>query len=146
MDPHLESAGGLGDDDGQSLPLRGECLPSCRVADIRADDVARHVHATGLTLRRHFRAALGRTVIEEITRLRLERAKRLLVDSDEKIKQVARDCGFTDAAYFDRVFVRVEGMSPGEYRRRKSSASGFWAQHPLRPNTRQASLSACGFQ
>ena len=37
---------------------------------IRADDVARHVHATGLTLRRHFRAAPGRTVIEEITRLR----------------------------------------------------------------------------
>jgi LacI family transcriptional regulator len=86
---------------------------------IRVDDVARHVHATVRSLRRHFHAATGRTITNEIARLRLERAKRLLVESKEPIKQVSRDCGFADAAYFHRVFLQAEGVSPGEYRRRR---------------------------
>ena len=58
---------------------------------IRAEDVACHVNATERSLRRHFLAALGCTVMEEIARLRLERAKRLLVESDESIKEMACD-------------------------------------------------------
>jgi LacI family transcriptional regulator len=64
--------------------------------DIRVDDVAKHVRATVRSLERYFRAATGRTMTEEIARLRLERAKRLLVESKEPI-------------------------SPGEYRRRRRS-------------------------
>lgn len=86
---------------------------------VRVDDVAKHAHATVQSLRRHFRAAMGRNVTEEITRLRLERAKRLLVENDEQIKKLARDCGFPDAAYFHRVFLHVEGITPGEYRRQR---------------------------
>ena len=87
---------------------------------IRVDDVARHVHATVRSLRRYFHAATGRTMTDEITRLRLERAKRLLVESDQPVKQVAGECGFTDAAYFHRVFAQAKGVSPGEYRRQRS--------------------------
>ena len=86
---------------------------------IRVDDVAGHVHTSVRSLERHFRKATGRTMTEEIARLRLERAKRLLVESDEPIKQLASDCGFSDPAYFHRVFLQGEGMSPGEYRRRR---------------------------
>ncbi len=88
---------------------------------IHVDDVAQHVHTTVRTLERHFRETTGRTMTEEITRLRLERAKRLLVQSDEPIKQVASDCGFSDATYFHRVFLQAEKMSPGEFRRQRSS-------------------------
>jgi len=49
---------------------------------IRVDDVAKHVRATVRSLERHVRAATGRTMTEEIARLRMERAKRLLVESD----------------------------------------------------------------
>ncbi len=86
---------------------------------IRVDDVAGHVHTSLRSLERHFRKATGRTMTEEIARLRLERAKRLLVESDEPIKQLASDCGFSDPAYFHRVFLQGEGISPGEYRRRR---------------------------
>jgi AraC family L-rhamnose operon transcriptional activator RhaR len=51
-------------------------------------------------------------------RLRLERAKRLLVESDKQIKEVAKECGFASAHYFSEAFVNAEGFSPGEHRRR----------------------------
>lgn len=84
---------------------------------IRGEDVALHVHATEPSLRRHFLAVLGCTVTDEIARLRLERAKRLLVENDKPIKEVALDCGFTNAAHFRVGFLQAEGMSPGKYRR-----------------------------
>ncbi len=54
----------------------------------------------------------------EMCRLRLERAKRLLVESDKQIKEVAKECGFASAHYFSEAFVNAEGFSPGEHRRR----------------------------
>lgn len=86
---------------------------------IRVEDVARHVPAAVRSLERHFRAALGRTMNEEIARLRLERATRMLLESDAPVKQLARDSGYSDAKYFHQVFVQAQGISPGEYRRRR---------------------------
>lgn len=87
--------------------------------DLRVDAVADHVHVTVRSLERHFRAALGRTMSEEITRLRLERAKRLLVESDILVKNVAHQCGFRDVKHFHKMFSAAEGTSPGEFRKRK---------------------------
>ena len=87
---------------------------------IGVDDVAQHVHVTPRSLRRYFHAALGRTMADEIARLRLERAKRLLVESDEPINRLARDCGFEEAKHFHRVFRAAEGTTPREYRRQRS--------------------------
>jgi len=90
---------------------------------IRVDDVAKHVCAAVRSLERHFSASLGRTMTEEIARLRLERATRLLVESDESIKLVARACGYSDANYFHQVFFKVHGVPPREYRRNHRSGS-----------------------
>jgi AraC-like DNA-binding protein len=49
--------------------------------------------------------------------LRIERAKQLLADTDLDAKRVAELSGFRYAPYFSRVFRRVTGQSPGEYRR-----------------------------
>jgi LacI family transcriptional regulator len=87
--------------------------------DLRVDDVANHVHATVRSLERHFRAALGRTMSEEVTRLRLERAKRLLVESDILVKNVAHQCGFRDVKHFHKMFSAAERTSPGEFRKGK---------------------------
>lgn len=80
-------------------------------------DVARHACAAVRSLERHFKTVLGRTVKEEITRLRMERAKRLLVEVDEPIKVIARSCGFSGATYFHEAFHRAEGVTPTHYRR-----------------------------
>ena len=60
-----------------------------------------------------------RTIAAEITRLRLERAKRRLVETDEVLKTVATDSGFSSLNHFYRAFVRIEGVSPKEYRRQR---------------------------
>ncbi len=79
-------------------------------------DVAAAVTTTRSTLERKFRASLGRTIAEEITRLRLERAKRRLVETEAPMKEVALDAGFPTANHFTKVFSRVEGISPTQYR------------------------------
>lgn len=83
---------------------------------IAVADVADHACAAVRSLERRFVAALGRTIKDEITRLRMERAKRLLVESDEPIKFIARACGFSGAIYFHEAFMRSEGTTPRRYR------------------------------
>ena len=79
-------------------------------------DVVTAMATTRRTLERKFRASLGRTIAEEITRLRLERAKRRLVETGAPMKEVALDAGFPTANHFTKVFSRVEGISPTQYR------------------------------
>lgn len=51
-----------------------------------------------------------------ITRVRMERAKKLLLESDQKVYEIAARSGFETSAYFSRIFNRYENMSPKEYR------------------------------
>jgi LacI family transcriptional regulator len=60
---------------------------------------------------------IGRSVADEITRLRVEHAKRLLAETSEKQQQIALQSGFRSDARLVLVFTRVTGMTPGEYRR-----------------------------
>ena len=46
------------------------------------------------------------------------KARRLLLDPDLPVSEVAVACGYDDALYFSRVFRRVCGVSPTEYRKR----------------------------
>ena len=108
---------------------------------IRIEDVAAHSHATVRSLERHFREALGRTMMDEIARLRLQRAKRLLVESDEQIKHVASNCGFRTVRHFNWAFVRAEGMSPGDYRRRRAAKSHD--ETPKTPSMEQDTQRSC---
>jgi LacI family transcriptional regulator len=63
-----------------------------------------------------FLRVIGRSVADEVARLRVEHAKRLLVESDEKQSLVAKACGFGSEARLILVFTRLTGMSPGQYR------------------------------
>ncbi|UQW99533.1 AraC family transcriptional regulator [Streptomyces sp. RerS4] len=60
--------------------------------------------------------ATGQTPGRLIRRRQTLEAKRLLARTDLTIRQVARDTGFADPAYFSRFFRRETGLSPGEYR------------------------------
>jgi LacI family transcriptional regulator len=84
--------------------------------DIDVVAVADHVITTRRTLARLFQKTLGRTVHEMITRIRLDRVKHELVELNTPIKTIARNCGFGDAIHLCKVFQRVEGISPSEYR------------------------------
>lgn len=58
----------------------------------------------------------GRTFTELVTERRLERAQELLLSSNARIGEIARQCGFGDAVYFARRFRLRHGMTPRQFR------------------------------
>ncbi len=82
--------------------------------------LAEIAHMSESTLTRRFRKVLGRSPVEHLIRLRIDRAQRLLQDADLAITEVAFACGFSDSNYFSRRFKAETGVSPRAYRRNPS--------------------------
>ncbi len=83
---------------------------------IGAEQVAQALGVSRRTLDRRFAQALGRSVREELSRVRMQLARRLLVDNSQPIAEVARSCGYGTAASFSRAFRQHAGHWPSEYR------------------------------
>ncbi|MDU0202150.1 helix-turn-helix domain-containing protein [Paenibacillus sp. MAH-36] len=62
-----------------------------------------------------FKQVTGQTFIDYLTQYRLTRAKQLLLDTDEKINDIAMQVGY-QPPYFNRLFKKIEGMTPGQFR------------------------------
>lgn len=78
--------------------------------------------ATGVTrrtLERRFENHAGRSVSAEIRRLRLNKAKRLLTESELMIKEIATESGFRDPIRMHEVFMREVGLSPSSFRKQQ---------------------------
>ncbi len=86
---------------------------------IKVVDVANETGINRRTLERRFNESVGRSIAGEITRLRLARAKRQLVESGSPLKTVARDSGFRNTDHFHKVFARAEGITPTQYRKER---------------------------
>lgn len=80
-------------------------------------DVAKAAGVSVVALQTRFRAALGRTVLEEIQRVRVGRAQGLLANSELPMSAVAERCGFPNSQRFSVLFRQIAGVSPSEYRR-----------------------------
>lgn len=65
---------------------------------------------------RLFRQWTGYSPVDYVRRQRIDHARRLLADVDLSIKEVAARCGFDDPYHFSRVFRKVDGLSPTEFR------------------------------
>jgi len=64
-----------------------------------------------------FKEATGYTPIEYLARLRVEVAKTLLTDSTLSLAEVAEKAGYRDPSYFGRIFKRIAGLSPLQFKR-----------------------------
>jgi len=65
---------------------------------------------------RTFKHSMGTSPIDWLRRERINQAKRRLVDSDEPIKEIARQCGYRDPYFFSKDFKKLTGMPPTTYR------------------------------
>jgi LacI family transcriptional regulator len=86
---------------------------------IQADDVARAVATEKRTLRNYFRKHLDRSIAAEVRRVRIERAKRELAQTERSIKDISRAVGFGPAMRMNETFLRELGLTPGDYRRQR---------------------------
>jgi len=85
---------------------------------IGVDNVVAAVSLSRRKLERKFRQLLGRTMLDELQKARVETAKRLLVETDLLVPMVARRSGFSTTGRLAVIFRRMVGTTPTEYRRR----------------------------
>lgn len=81
------------------------------------DEISSAVCLSPSRLAHLFRAETGKSPKEYLSRMRVEVAKRALLESDDKLDSVAERLGFCDAPHFSRVFRRYVGLWPGDFRR-----------------------------
>ena len=84
---------------------------------LKVEEIAGAVSVSQVHLRRVFRAAAGETPVGYMTRLRLERARNMLIHSNFSVSEVALSVGFSDPFYFSRLFREAYGLSPGAYKK-----------------------------
>lgn len=84
--------------------------------DVKLRDLAVRYHKSEKYMGRIFLREMGVSFREYCNRLRLARAERMLVDGDEKIIDIALECGFNNVSYFNRQFKKAHGITPGEWR------------------------------
>ncbi len=63
-----------------------------------------------------FKQSMGLSIVGYTNKIRIEAAKNLLETEGLSIKVVAYSCGFTDEKYFMKVFKKMEGSTPGQYK------------------------------
>jgi LacI family transcriptional regulator len=85
---------------------------------IGVPEVMKAVSLSRSTLERRFRTALGRSPLEEILRVRTERARQLLLETDWPMGEVARNAGLRDGQHLSELFRSRTGMTPKDYRSR----------------------------
>jgi LacI family transcriptional regulator len=103
---------------GDELVARAVTIIRARAHQgIGVADLLGSIPASRRSLETRFRAAMGRSIHEEIVRSRIAYSKRLLRDGDETIDAVAERSGFGSAQRFHEAFRRSEGLAPGTWRR-----------------------------
>lgn len=95
--------------------IRENCCNGLRVVDVLA-----YMGMSRALLQQRMKTAVGRTIHDEIERMRLARVKDLLLSPDMTIKQVARATGFSSVQYLTRVFSALIGETPARYRSRRN--------------------------
>jgi LacI family transcriptional regulator len=98
---------------------------------ISVEDVVRAVPLSRSVLERRFRKTVGRSVNDEIVRVRLNRAVELLSATQLELKAIARKAGFGSPSYMGAVFREKLGCTPGSYRTSRRPTGGQVSQTAL---------------
>ena len=85
------------------------------------DELSRAVGISRFHFARLFRESTGDSPMGYLLRLRIERAKVMLLQSDRRMSEIAVTLGFVDQSHFSRTF-RITGISPGRYMRTREAA------------------------
>ena len=89
--------------------------------NFRLNDVIRQVversNLPERTLKRRFKSATGITLIDYVQNLRIEEAKRLLESGKQPVEAISVNVSYEDVSFFRRVFKRLTGLTPSQYRR-----------------------------
>lgn len=81
-------------------------------------DIARISHLSISRLAHIFKEQMGITIIDYLTSVRIERAKQLLLATEQSCTEICFQVGYNNQSYFSRTFKELVGMSPRQFRAR----------------------------
>lgn len=83
---------------------------------ISLEDVSRELNVSKHYLCNIFKKETGENMSLYINKLRIEKAKQILLESDDKIKEIFEKVGYSNQQYFSKVFKKITGMTINEYK------------------------------
>ena len=84
--------------------------------DISLDDISRKMNLSPYYFSKLFKDKTGQNFVEFLTGIRIEKARELLKRPEMSMKEICAEVGYSDPNYFSRIFKKVVGMPPTEYR------------------------------
>lgn len=91
--------------------------------EIVLEDMAKQIGISYSYMRKIVYELTGKSVIDYLNQLRIQKAKQLLMETDLTIKQIASEVGYYNLQSFNRFFRKYEGMPPSSYRSAKTKTS-----------------------
>ncbi len=82
---------------------------------VTLEELSQSVGLSRFYLSKTFKDATGYPIIMYFNKMKIDRAKELLIEGNKKIKEVADELGYTNEFYFSRIFKKIEGLSPSEF-------------------------------
>jgi two-component system response regulator YesN len=79
--------------------------------------LATEMHYSPSYISRFYKSGTGTNLMTHLYNVRIQKARELLSDSNDKVSDIAAKTGFCSTKYFNRVFKKVMGISPVQYRR-----------------------------
>jgi AraC-like DNA-binding protein/ligand-binding sensor protein len=99
-----------------------EFIVENQAEDLSLGQVARAVNTSTFHFCKMFKKATGLNFTEYVSRVRVEKARNLLLNPNLRISEIAYEVGFQSLTHFNRVFKKITGQSPTEYRRQLAPA------------------------
>jgi iron complex transport system substrate-binding protein len=82
------------------------------------EQLARQMNYTPQYVSRKFKEQIGCSPLDYVIRLRMDLARKLLRDTEATLQEVAAYVGYPDIIYFNRMFKKQTGITPGQYRKK----------------------------
>jgi len=87
--------------------------------ELSLSDLAQIVYVSPYHLAHVFKEEVGMSPIQYLIKCRIDEAKRLLLATDFSVREIATRVGYPNANYFNLLFSKLTGDSPGKYRKRR---------------------------
>lgn len=116
--PELENKKPLPQNDSSwvSVPIMLQYIQTNYNSDISLQDIAEEGNVSKNTALRYFKQKIGISPVNYLIQYRISAACKLLKETSDKITHIAACVGYSNTGYFCRLFKKMTGVSPKEYR------------------------------
>ena len=104
---------------GRNLAVTAACtqIEQRFAEELSVQQIAEELELTPGYLSALMKRNTGKNFTEYVTHIRIKRAKEMLRETNDKIYSIALRTGFSDQYYFSRIFKRITGVTPGDWRK-----------------------------